>query len=104
MNFGMARNQILVGYNPKAKEYSCYNKKSGHIYSTCHVHFLESHKGHLPPTSVDLHSMLTDSVTLDKIHNESITNPIIFEDDKDFNFIPPIHVDLMDECPDNIIP
>lgn len=98
---------ILVGYNPKAKEYRCYDKRSGQIYSTYHVRFLESHEGHPPPTPVNPNSMLTDSTTLNQINDTPIAEPITFDDDDDFDFALPTainHDDPVDEHPDNIIP
>jgi hypothetical protein len=98
---------ILVGYNPKVKEYRCYDKRSGHIYSTYHVRFLESHEGHPPPTPTDPDSTLTDSAAPGQINNTPIAQPIIFDDDDDFDFTLPtvIHqTDLVDEHPNQVVP
>lgn len=81
---------ILVGYNPKAKEYRCYDKKTGQVYSTYHVRFLESHKGHPPPTPVKPDTTTPDPTALNQICEESVSEPILFDDDKDFNLPIPV--------------
>jgi hypothetical protein len=60
---------ILLGYNPDSRSYRCYDLKAKLIYSSYHVQFLESHKGHLhtlssPLTPLSMLPPLPDVVLL----------------------------------------
>ena len=37
---------VLIGYELKSKAYCCYDQKTGKVYSTYHVRFVESHDSH----------------------------------------------------------
>lgn len=70
---------VLIGYDPNAKTYRCYNRESKKVISSYHVWFLESHDGHhcsLPQTE-------TEPSSLDEILKNSTSTPIFSEDEEE---------------------
>lgn len=73
----------LIGYDPKAKAYRCYDKTSKWVYSTYHVRFVEhqddytSAKPTLPPV-VPNHEEIP---TIDAITAKAADQPYIIPDD-----------------------
>jgi hypothetical protein len=74
---------ILIGYDPKAKTYRCYDRRSGNIYSSYHVRFLESHDGH-PPHPIDLPKDAEPShpPSLQEIIDTAIIKPLAMDDEQ----------------------
>lgn len=42
---------VLIGYDPNSKTYRCYDRSTKKVYSSYHVHFIESHNNE--PTTSD---------------------------------------------------
>ena len=66
---------VLIGYDPNAKIYHCYNRESKKVISSYHVQFLESHDGHhhsLPQTE-------TEPSSLNEILKNSTSTPTFSE-------------------------
>lgn len=74
---------ILIGYNPNAKTYWCYDKESKKVISSYHVRFLESHDGHSRP----LPQTETVLLSLNEILQNSTPTPI-FSNDEDEDVLP----------------
>ena len=66
---------VLIGYDPNAKIYHCYNRESKKVISSYHVQFLESHDEHhhsLPQTE-------TEPSSLNEILKNSTSTPTFSE-------------------------
>ncbi|GLB33225.1 putative protein with domain of unknown function (DUF4219) [Lyophyllum shimeji] len=83
---------VLVGYNPKAKEYRCYERKSGKVYSSYHVRFLETPDGHPHPAVTvepsDLPPPHPDPQT------ETPEQAIFYDDEDDFYLVNEVEAEV----------
>lgn len=96
---------ILIGYDPKAKTYRCYDRRSGNIYSSYHVRFLESHDGH-PPPPINQPTIpeRTQPSNLEQIIRTSVMEPLTMDDepatvytDDNEGSHPDVHIELPPE-------
>jgi hypothetical protein len=81
---------VLIGYELKSKAYQCYHHTTHKVYSSYHVHLIESHEGHIPPP-LDMQPDNTDP-NLDG----STTTPIpaLPHNDDEDEIVPTIPPDL----------
>ena len=93
--YGHSLECILIGYNENAKSYHLYHPQTCKIYSSYHVHFLESHNGH--PCTLPSTDTLADEPTIAPQPSSSTVNkPISFDVPDDNDYIP---LDLLPPAP-----
>ncbi|RDB23169.1 Retrovirus-related Pol polyprotein from transposon TNT 1-94 [Hypsizygus marmoreus] len=81
----------------ETKSYRCYDRKSGNIYNSYHVRFLESHDGYPSPAPNLPRDVTEEQIsTLESIKLNSSENPVILDDDEEFI---PLPSDIQPEIP-----
>jgi hypothetical protein len=81
---------VLIGYELKSKAYQCYCCTTHKVYSSYHVCFIESHKGHTPPPL----DMQPDNTNPNLNGSTTTSMPVLPHNDDEDEIVPPIPPDL----------